>query len=329
MASISGGGSPPQPNQRDIDRSARYEQYVKACYEKNHEYPAMPIELSPTNGVPTGDSFHKTAEALGVPVTVNQKKMAELPVSLTAYNQLLRTIAQIVHDPLGFMKGITGIDFHPSDRLNAGMNANGQLAYYTITTDAANTNQAVKNYKSPLDSLIGYEESLRNETLVAQHEGIHRWFMEPSSKVLGLELSGLSSKEYESMSNLIDGITESYIGQLSTKNPRQFYRIDELATGYYRRVPEEFYTTLFEAISSEMSSRTPITSEMAQTVGSTVEQLEKRMSEVFPTVSKYAQGDLEDLLQLIKETPFNVEQWWLNQYELREQLCPSLYQFQV
>jgi hypothetical protein len=119
MIAIGGGGSKPSPHQRKLER---YEEYVAAYYGEHKEYPAMPIELSPNNGVPIGDTFHGAVKPLGVEVTVKGESNKELPLLTdSAYKQLLNTIASIVDDPLGFMRGITTIDLLPSNRIMAGV----------------------------------------------------------------------------------------------------------------------------------------------------------------------------------------------------------------
>lgn len=73
---------------------------------------------------------------------------------------------------------------------------------------------------------------------------------------------------------------------------------------------QEFFTTLFEAIGSEIASRTPITPEIATAVGSTVHHLEARKKALLPAVSTQQAEQLTTLVSLIDSTPFNVQHWW-------------------
>lgn len=133
-----------------------------------------------------------------------------------------------------------------------------------------------------------------------------------------------------------DNILNSYLQQLETRNPKCFKHASVLLSSYFTQPArkQEFFTTLFEAIGSEIASRTPITPEIATAVGSTVNHLEARKKALLPTVSTEQAEQLTALISLINNTPFNVQHWWeglnnIEQYTLlkaitQNQVIPSV-----
>ncbi len=93
---------------------------------------------------------------------------------------------------------------------------------------------------------------------------------------------------------------------------------------YFIKAPQELFTTLFEANASEIASRTPITQEMANAVGSTVDHLTQQKAAYLPTISPEQRDQLAQLIQLIKDTPFNLKDWWESQPTLRNEFLSNL-----
>ena len=112
MTAIGGGNQPSNSHQRKLAHS---EEWIAKYKDRVGEYPATPIELAPSNGVPTGDTFHRMAENLGVTVTSDVKESIALPndvvlirenalpVGERGYKQLLNTVASIVENGSGFL----------------------------------------------------------------------------------------------------------------------------------------------------------------------------------------------------------------------------------
>ncbi|MCS6267137.1 MAG: hypothetical protein H2174_06185 [Vampirovibrio sp.] len=298
----------------------------------------MPIKLSPKNGVPTGemlDTFHRTTNQLGVDVHVFEQPNQPLPtINSNAYKQLLNTIASIVHDPLGFMKGITTIALFPSWFVNAGMTYNNILVYESPFTHSG---------ASILDDMQEVvlkelaQKSLSNQATIAEHEGIHNFLRNTARHLMGLNPKIMSFDDKLAVKDLNDTVLQNYIDKLSFKNTPLMAEAPSILTDYYKNqggrdynTSEEFFTTLFEAYASEVASRTPITEEMAYAVGSTVDNLEARKQALLPTVSESQRTILKDLLSLIRDTPLDLEDWVLYnhidvdmQYHLLSQLSPN------
>lgn len=127
-----------------------YDQWSNNFFNKHRRYPSTPLELSPTLGVPTADTgtldtFHRVVQELDVPVTIETletQPLTELPLTPRGYNQLLRTVAEIIENPLQLKQKIaTIVLFQQSAQAlpNAQMDAHGTLSFSTSPTPLGNT----------------------------------------------------------------------------------------------------------------------------------------------------------------------------------------------
>jgi hypothetical protein len=235
----------------------------------------MPEKLSPKYGVPkeeTLDTFHKTTKALGVPIKVNEIEGAEIPLTLRGYDQLLRTIAQIVQDSLGFMHGVKKINLLRDENLGGFMGLDGTLKYHYIDplTETGSLLGSVDNFAPE------WSGSLRNKLLIAQHEGIHNFLINLVAKSLSTEGNTPTLEETIKFQGITNSIMSAYIEQLRLVDPLKMERLPTLLTNYFEVCPQELFTTLLEAVGTEVASRRPISDKMAKAVGSTVADLEKR-----------------------------------------------------
>ena len=345
MTAIGGGNQPSNSHQRKLAHS---EEWIAKYKERVGTYPATPIELSPNNGVPTGgqlDTFHKMAQDLGVTVTSDVKETIALPndvilirenalpVGVRGYDQLLRTITSIVTNSHDFLERVQKIAFEKADAVEASMDSAGELgfAYISPTVKTISYENPPKNpvlptgYESRLDSINPYgsewEGSLLNPTLTTEHEGVHDLLMGACREFI--ETSKLTAGKPMEMAN---SIMNFYTTQLYYKNPTIINNAlkNTMLTDYFHSEPQELFTTLFEAKASEIASRTPITQEMAAAVGSTVEHLTQQKDAYLPTVSAEQREQLTALINLIKDTPFDLQGWWENQHNLDYDLIRSL-----
>lgn len=320
-----GGGFQPQVNRRENERSARYEQVVTDYYNRVGEYPAMPIQLTPNNGVPIGerlDTFHKMTQNLGVTVTSDLEDNA-LPVGERGYRQLLNTVASIVENGNGFLERLKRIALKKDDTIGASMYSDGLMQFeYIVPKPKAVADENLPTssvvspvYDSSLDSVDAFkvlrEHSLRTTTGTTEHEAVHDLLMEPCREFI-------EKSEFRSIKpgNLADSIMEFYIQQLRQKNPAIMDQAAKhtMLTDYFISSPQELFTTLFEANVAEIASRTPITQEMADAVGSTVEHLTRQRETYMPTVSTEQREQLTALINLMRGTPFNLTGWLEDQY---------------
>jgi hypothetical protein len=311
-----------------------YDQWSNNFFNKHRRYPSTPLELSPTLGVPTTDTgtldtFHRVMQELDVPVTIEPletQPLTELPLTPRGYNQLLRTVAEIIQNPLQLTQKIATIVLfqQPAQALpNAQMDAHGTLSFSVSPSPLGNTISVLDDIThASVENTITLDNhstgqlyscetntSLRNKSLFSLHEAVHQALMTP---IRTLYQHSLSNVEDTSIYQTTDSILHSYLQQLSTKNPNCFNYAVPLLSKYFTK-PErkqEFFTTLFEAIGSEIASRTPITPAMATAVGSTVSHLQARKKALLPTVSAEQTQQLTALVSLIDNTPFNVQHWW-------------------
>ena len=312
----------------------------------------MPIELSPKKGVPTGerlDTFHRTTENLGVPITTDLKESIALPNDVVlirenalpldekAYKQLLNTVAGILEDGSGLLGRLKKIKFLKGIVINTSIAGNGLIRFDYIparTERIADENPPkipvlLTEYESRLDSINPYKSdwknlSLRNATLTTEHEAVHYLLMGALREFV--ETSKLTVHPAWS---IVDSIIKFYLQQLQTKDPKIMEQAakDTMLTDYFTKAiiyQQEFFTTLFEANASEIASRTPITQEMSEAVGSTVDHLTQQKEAYLPTVSPEQRDQLAQIIQLIKDTPFNLKDWWQSQNKLRNEFRRNL-----
>jgi hypothetical protein len=318
--SMINGGSQSNPSQRKLER---YEQFVADYKTKVGQYPATPIELAPKNGVPKGgqlDTFHRMAKDLGVPV-ISELEDEALPVGERGYKQLLNTVASIVSDRLGFLGSIKNIHLKKSDEINASMSLGGQLSFNLI--DQSGKIASILDFREPFrDQWLG---SLRNTQLITEHEGVHNFLMGSCRDFLSSIKDNYNIPVTDCPLTLTDQIMSSYIKQLTSKSPNIMANASshKLLTDYFLKEPQELFTTLFEAIASEILYRTAITDEMAMAVGSTKSYLENQKKSYAPPVSTTQKANLNALTTLIQNTPLNLMPVWINQTSLRNRLFPN------
>jgi hypothetical protein len=313
-----------------------YDQWSNNFFNTHNRYASTPLELSPTLGIPTADTgtldtFHRVVEALGVPVTIETTETetqprTELPLTPRGYNQLLRTVAEIIENPLQLMEQIRGITLFTQSAQslpNAQMDADGVLSFSITPTPLGNTisvlddvtHASVENTITLNNHSTGQlyscetNTSLRNRSLFSLHEAVHQALMTPIRNLY--QQSSLPVTD-TLIYKTTDSILTSYLQQLETSNPECFQQASLLLSSYFTKPArkQEFFTTLFEAIGSEIASRTPITTEIATAVGSTVRHLEARKKALLPNVSTQQAEQLTALVSLIDSTPFNVQHWW-------------------
>jgi hypothetical protein len=275
------GGSQPQPNQRDINRSARYERFVADFKDRVGTYPATPIKLSPKNGVPTGDTFHRMAENLGVTVTSDVKESIALPndvvlirenalpVGERGYKQLLNTVASIVENGSGFLGRIQKVAFRQADDIGASMTERGQLIFKYLNQKTEGMAYVVPpessvlpaEHQSYLDIMNPYKEELEGSlrtpaTLTTEHEAVHDLLMGACR-----EFAEQTKLKLLKPAEMADSIMKFYTNQLHDQDPTIVNNAlqYEMLTPYFKKHPQELFTTLFEAHASEVASRTPIT----------------------------------------------------------------------
>ncbi len=186
-----------------------------------------------------------------------------------------------------------------------------------------------------LELVLDVANTLRNPATIAEHEGIHLFFM----GTLYPQLSKFFTFKNWGDDNTVDIFTK-YIDQLNSKNPNLMAEAPKILSTYYQyngkrlfgreNNAQEFFSTLFEAYASEVASRTTITPEMAHAVGSTVAHLEARKAALLPEVSEDQRTTLKNLLSLVRETPLDVAEWMLydiydvdRHYDLFRQVSPN------
>ena len=331
MVSIGGGGNLPNRHQRKLDNS---EALIAAYKKRVGKYPAMPIELSPNNGVPTEerlDTFYRMAEQFGVPITIiDELDSNTLPVGERGYKQLLNTLASIVENGSGFLRNLQKIKLIESYCVSAGMQADGTLVFeYTLSDTRTNSSKKAvlpPPYESILElinpCLEDCKGSLRNPTLLIEHEAVHDLMIRACREFV--EKSKFTSSQPDCM---VDDIMTFYLRQLHKKAPAIMDEVakNTMLTGYFTRAPQEFFTTLFEANASRIASQTTIiTQEMADTVGSTVDHLTQQKEAHLPKVSPEQRKQLTALINLIKDTPFNLTDWWESHSFLRDEFTRNL-----
>ncbi|MCX5921227.1 MAG: hypothetical protein NTW61_07920 [Candidatus Melainabacteria bacterium] len=334
MTAIGGGNQPSNSHQRKLAHS---EEWIAKYKERVGTYPAMPIELSPNNGVPTEevlDTFHRMAEKFDIPVTTDLDNNA-LPVGKRGYKQLLNTLASIVENGSGFLGRIQKVAFEKDDDIGASMSERGQLIFNYLNKKMEGMAYVVPpessvlpaEHQSYLDIMNPYKERLEGSlrtpaTLTTEHEAVHDLLMGACREFL--EISKFKSVKHPS--DMADSIMKFYTNQLYAQNPTIVNNALQynMLTPYLVEHPQELFTTLFEAYASEIASRTPITPEMAYTVGSRVDHLTEQTEAHLPNVSPEQKKQLTELIDLIKDTPFNLKGWWQEQTQLDYELVRSL-----
>ena len=346
MTAIGGGNQPSNSHQRKLAHS---EEWIAKYKERVGTYPATPIELSPNNGVPTEevlDTFYKMTQDLGVTVTSDVKESIALPndvvlirentlpVGERGYKQLLNTLASIAEDTSGVVGNIKRIAFQKAKEINAIMTQNGELIFEyifpkieTLTGENSPSHFAIPSqYDSSLDSINAFkgcwENSLRTPTLTTEHEGVHDLLMGFCKEFI--EKLKLNPHETANKQILAESIMSYYTGQLFRKNINVMIDTPNILTNYFLKNSQELFTTLLEAKASEVASRTTITQEMAEAVGSTVDHLTQQKEAYLPTVSAEQRKQLTALINLIKDTPLNLQDWWEAQISLKDAVCRSL-----
>jgi hypothetical protein len=303
------------------DNKARYEQYVADYHKKVGQYPAMPLALSPHNGVPTTqealDTFHKTVRNLGVTIKTDLPNNS-LPLEEKGYKQLLNTCASIIENGSGFLGALQKILFEKNTQVGASMSQEGELVFEYID-DIASVDPSATRYLSVLNVINPFKDlwkgSLRSPTLATEHEAVHDLLMGACREFMKNTPFKSECPQYMS-----DDIMAFYRQQLTSKDPAVMGNAINILTNYFtfRDKPQELFTTLLEAKGAEIAARTPVTQAMADAVGSTVEHLTQQKDAHLPTVSPEQREQLAQLINLIKDTPFDVTGWWRDGISLRE-----------
>jgi hypothetical protein len=236
-----------------------YDQWSNNFFNTHNRYASTPLELSPTLGIPTADTgtldtFHRVVEALGVPVTIETTETetqprTELPLTPRGYNQLLRTVAEIIENPLQLIEQIRGITLFTQSAQalpNAQMDAHGTLSFSVSPSPLGNTISVLDDIThASVENTITLDNhstgqlyscetntSLRNKSLFSLHEAVHQALMTP---IRTLYQHSLSNVEDTSIYQTTDSILHSYLQQLSTKNPNCFNYAVPLLSKYFTK----------------------------------------------------------------------------------------------